>query len=144
MIYSGFPCIGKSTLAEKHHLPIIDLESSMLFVDGKRPDNWEKIYINYAEDLNRQGFDVFVSSHKSVRDEMKQRDVDFISIFPSKELKPEWERKLKERYYSNPTEKNQRAMNYILEHFEESIDDMSKDPRIFCIENADYSLASIL
>lgn len=145
MIFSGFPCIGKSTVTNNHKgSGVIDLESSMLFVDGKRPDNWEKIYINYAEDLNKQGYDVFVSSHKNVREELDSRGVDYVSIFPSKELKGEWERKLKARYEAEPTEKNKRAMDYILGHFDESVDDMQNDKHPCRLVDKDYMLIKVL
>lgn len=110
----------------------------------ERPENWVQIYINYAIDLNSQGFDVFVSSHKSVREELRKRKVEFYSVYPSKDLKDAWVERLNKRYMAFPTEKNRRAMEYILAHFEESVDDMSNDPKPVEITSANVPLIDFL
>jgi hypothetical protein len=53
MIFSFFPCTGKTSIVSSSN-NLIDLESSCLFVDEQRPDNWEEIYVNFAVDLSRQ------------------------------------------------------------------------------------------
>ena len=63
MIYSGYQGIGKSTLC-KNDRRFIDLESSNFFIDGKRDENWYKVYANIAKDLSDSGFNVFIASHK--------------------------------------------------------------------------------
>lgn len=141
-IISGFPCIGKSSISGSGS--IIDLESSMFFVNGKRPDNWVEMYINVAQDLAKQNFTVFVSSHKAVREEMSKRGISFISIFPSHSMKDVWAKRLNDRYEQDPTEKNKRAMVYILAHYDESIDDMTHDEQPFQIVNKDYDLNVLL
>ena len=146
MIISGFPCIGKSTLLSQQSsgLHFIDLESSCMFVDGERPENWIQIYINYAMDLNCQGFDVFVSSHKNVREELRKREVNFYSVYPGKDLKDAWIERLNKRYMAFPDEKNRRAIEYISAHFEESVDDMSNDPNPIEITSAKVPLIDFL
>lgn len=47
MIYVGYPCIGKTSIAGKNNF--IDLESS-LFNNGS--DNWAKTYADVAIDLS--------------------------------------------------------------------------------------------
>lgn len=72
MIYSGYPGIGKSTIAGKYNC--IDLESSNF---GKE-SGWEKIYCQVAKDLSDQGYNVFVSTRKQL-DEMS---VNWIAVIP--------------------------------------------------------------
>ena len=69
MIIIGYQGIGKSTLANCN-LNYVDLESSNFYIDGKRADDWYKPYCKIAEHLSQQGYYVFVSSHKVVRDEL--------------------------------------------------------------------------
>ena len=71
MVIVGYQGIGKSTLA-KNRNGFIDLESSNFFVNGERSPDWYIPYCEIALDLSKQGYDVFVSSHKVVRDELKK------------------------------------------------------------------------
>ena len=143
MIFSVFPCTGKTSIASSSN-NLIDLESSCLFVDEQRPDNWEEIYVNFTVDLSRQGYDVFVSSHKLVRDCLTKRGISFVSVFPSKELKGFWKEKLENRFKNDPSGKNRRAMEYIIKNFEDAIDDMNSDESTFCITNKDYKFENVI
>lgn len=143
MIYSIFPCTGKSTIVSTT-MDVIDLESSVLFVNDKRPDNWVDIYINIADLLSKQGFRVLLSSHKKVRDALSSRNIKFISIYPSKDLKNHWIDKLKSRYENIPTDKNKRALEYVLSNYDSMVDDMSHDPNSYCIEDKYYDLKNVL
>ena len=71
MIVIGYQGIGKSTLAQKQ-FKYIDLESSALRRDGVRWHNWYEPYCLVAEWLSKQGYIVFVSSHKEVRDYLNE------------------------------------------------------------------------
>ena len=44
MIVVGYQGIGKSSIGGKHNC--IDLESSNFYIDGKRDNDWYKIYCN--------------------------------------------------------------------------------------------------
>ena len=133
MIIVGFPGIGKSWLASMSMMTI-DLESSMMSVDGKRPDEWVKIYVNIAIDLSKQGKNVFVSSHKAVRDELEMRDEEALYIYPSLSLKDEWIAMLKRRYERTKLEKDLKALNYMGEHYEEAVKDMMDNAKERFIE----------
>ena len=85
MIYVGYQGIGKSSISGKNNC--IDLESGNFWVDGKRIDDWYKIYVNIAEHLSNQGYKVFMSSHKVVREELNKRKIEFKVIMPSIFLK---------------------------------------------------------
>lgn len=130
MIIIGFPCIGKSSVANE---PIhgytfsgfIDLESSN-FVKN---DNWVSEYCNVALDLSSQGYDVFVSSHESVRDYLSQfqDNDDIIEVFPSLNMYDEWIRRLKNRYKNDSSDKNKRAYDYVSNNFFSAVESMMYD-----------------
>ena len=99
MIIVGYQGVGKSSISSKIN-NFIDLESSNFFIDGKRDSNWFKIYCNLANNLSKQHFIVFISSHKEVREELKKNSNEIIlTVCPSEELRDEWIQKLKDRYY---------------------------------------------
>lgn len=130
MIIIGFPCIGKSSVANE---PIsgytfsgfIDLESSN-FVKN---DNWVSEYCKVALDLSRQGYDVFVSSHESVREYLSkfQNHDDIIEVFPSLNMYDEWIGRLRNRYIIDPSDKNKRAYNYVSNNFFSAVESMMYD-----------------
>lgn len=117
MIVIGYQGIGKSTLSlclNDIGIPFIDLESGCFWNDGVRADDWYKSYVNIALDLARQGYNVFVSSHKQVREELlKSFRNDIYVCYPSKNLKQEWIMKLRDRYtLSIPEEKSKKLQGY--------------------------------
>lgn len=144
MIVIGYQGIGKSTLARKSK-GFIDLESSSFYVNGKRPTDWHYYYNRIAENLSKQGYVVFVSSHMPVRDYFKTSDERAVIICPSKELKDEWIRRLQDRYHSNMTEKNLRALRNAVERFNENIDELIHDgiPSIL-LRDMHYSLETVI
>lgn len=142
MIYVGFPCIGKSSIAGGKN---IDLESSNMFIEGNRPEGWEKIYCNIAIDLSKQGFNVFVSSHSLVWKELKSRGQHFIAIFPSKHLKEIWTIRAEERYKNFPSNKNLKALNRIKSHFQEDIEELENNcPEHYKLVTGAYNLNDLL
>lgn len=146
MIIVGYQGIGKSTLAGQ--LNCIDLESSHFYIDGTRPEDWYKIYVNQAIALSQQGYTVFISSHKQVRDYLKEvvTSEKVFCIFPSIQIKSEWIQKLQNRYNSTQSDKDLRALLNAEEHYVESIADLMTD-NIKFIELRDsnkYNLSDIV
>lgn len=131
MIIIGFPGIGKSSVTraydgETNTTGYIDLESSNFIKD----DNWVKEYCDLAIDLELQGYKVFVSSHKKVREYLAERQgvfPDIVEVFPAKELCGMWCQRLSRRYQDSPTEKNIRAFDYIRQNFDDAVDEMQND-----------------
>lgn len=114
MIVIGFPGIGKTTLAGDG---FIDLESSnFVRSDGKRDEEWYITYGRIAEDLSRQGYTVFVSSHELVQHFFKTSNEEVVAVFPTADLWKEWANKLAERYFTDPSEKNKRAAVFMYQH----------------------------
>lgn len=129
MIIVGYPGIGKSSISNPD-TRCIDLESSNFFVGGKRPDDWYKYYVNIAKHLSEQGYTVFVSSHKVVRDELKATNAEDVAVcFPKIDIKEQWVERLSDRYKRTRLDKDLRAamnveQNYlpnIVELYDEAI-----------------------
>ena len=118
MIVIGYPCVGKSTYAVGHPHRAIDLESSNFVKD----DNWVKSYCNVAIDLSRQGHVVFVSSHDAVRKQLLKSDYEYVFvIYPALDIKEEWLERLHERYLETELEKDYRAWQRALNHYDEDM-----------------------
>ena len=123
MIYVGYQGIGKSSISGKNNC--IDLESGNFWIDGKRNDNWYKIYCNIAEHLSNQGYNVFMSSHKVIREELNKRNISFVTIYPSINLKEKWIERLKDRYNLTKKEKDYKALKNAEELYEENHDTLN-------------------
>lgn len=143
MIIIGYQGIGKSSLAGKNNC--IDLESGNFFVDGTRDENWYKCYVSIAEHLSNQGYTVFVSSHKVVRDELRKSKCRVASIFPALHLKELWLKKLRDRYESTKKDKDYKAYMNAKEMYDQNIHDLSLDPfSTQIIRRMDYLLCDLV
>lgn len=154
VIISGYQGIGKSTLAKTDSF-FIDLESSNFFVTNSngekvRDENWYKAYGNIALTLAEQGFDVFISSHKQVRDYLssiaKCRDIKLLLIYPTEELQEPWIRKLQDRYIATCSEKDFKAYIGAKTYYLDNIKDLREQESWDRIEidKMDYSLFDLI
>lgn len=142
MIVIGYQGIGKSTLAnDTTHDNIIDLESSMFKINGQRDGNWERIYCRIAVSLAKQGNVVFISSHKEVRNELAifTYVCPMVTITPALYLESEWISRLRERYESNPSEKNLAAYENAKACYEGNIIDIRSNSLFDHIELRDIN-----
>ena len=142
MIYVGYQGIGKSSISGKNNC--IDLESGNFWIDNKRTDEWYKIYCNIAEHLSKQGYDVFMSSHKIIREELNKRNIKFITIFPSLNLKDEWIKRLENRYNLTKSNKDYKALMNAKEMYNENIKDLMQEKNIIIINEIEYDLLKII
>ena len=146
MIIIGYQGIGKSSAAGADS-GCIDLESSNFWVDGMRPRDWYKYYCEIAFDLSKQGYVVFTSSHKDVRNcFLKHLERDkIVAVFPKKELKDKWIQKLQDRFDADVCEKNYKALMNAKDKYEENIEDMSNwGGEVYMIDTIDYDLKDII
>lgn len=139
MIVVGYQGIGKSTMAKFTH-NCIDLESSNFFVDGKRDENWYKVYVNIAKHLSDQDNIVFMSSHKIVREYLNERNIDFTVICPSLELKWRWLEKLRRRYVETGLNKDYRAWQNAEDGYDEQIKDLMQEHNVVSLNDMEYNL----
>lgn len=147
MIISGYQGIGKSTLA-KRSKEYIDLESGNFFVNGKKVDDWHIPYCNIAIHLSEQGYHVFVSSHKVVRDYLASLPLkwDLLIVHPALSLKDEWLSKLRSRYESTGLDKDFRALKNAEQCYEQNIQDLIEQSGFSKLEikQTDYDLEMLL
>lgn len=145
MIIIGYQGIGKTTLS-KSDARYIDLESSMFRVDGKRPDGWEILYCKVAADISRQGYSVFISSHKEVRDYLRRNcDEPYCAVIPALNLESQWIDKLKQRYIKSGSSKDYRAYVNALSGYSGDIPEIEADvENIIEIEDMNYSLSNLI
>ena len=139
MIFCGYQGVGKSSICNREN-GYIDFESSNFFVNEMRPNAWIDIYINQALSLNEQGYDVFLSTHKALRDRLNELNIDFTVITPSIDLKEQWIERLSNRYNNNPSLKNMKALKNAEEFYEENVKDLCSESKVIMITNADYYL----
>lgn len=148
-IVIGYQGIGKSTCA-KNLSDCIDFESSLFKIDGDRDDNWYVIYCRQAVSLAKQGYTVFVSSHKDVRDELAKYDTEgkyvVVIIAPHYRLKDCWIAKLNRRYSDDPTDKNYIAWQASEARYDADILDLASDSRFsfIFIESMQYHFSSMI
>ena len=151
MIVIGYQGIGKSTVA-RSLWSVIDLESGNFYVDGKRQDDWYKVYANIALDLSRQGFTVLAPSHAVLRRRLHEMNVtgeDISICHPSLDLKSEWIDRLEKRYVDDPCDKNLRALMNAKDRYADNIREMIEDADEFGfikmeISSMDYSLKNMI
>lgn len=145
MIIIGYQGIGKSTLAKDTNNKFIDLESSNFFVDGKRSKNWYKIYCSIANHLSQQGFIVFTSSHKEVREELKKYDEKVFVCAPNIPLKDKWIQKLADRYHETNLDKDYKALMNAEDRYEDNIRELfSCGFPVLIIHNIEYDLEKLI
>ena len=142
MIYVGYQGIGKSSISGKNNC--IDLESGNFWVDDKRVDDWYKIYVNIAEHLSNQGYKVFMSSHKVVREELTNRGIEFTAICPSLKLKEQWLNRLQERFDRTRSTKDFKALKNAEEMYEENIKDLTSERNTIIITDIKYDLSDLI
>lgn len=144
MIIIGYQGIGKSTLA-KDSRKYIDLESGNFWVNGERDEQWYKPYCNIANHLSAQGYTVFTSSHKEIREELKNSNEIVKIAFPSLELKTDWLIRLTNRYNESMLEKDYKALMNASLYYEDNINDLMNEPfDKIVINNIDYNLRELI
>lgn len=129
MIIAGYPGIGKSSVAADDPY-IVDLESSSFWIEDSnhtktRHPDWYINYCQVAEDLSRQGYTVFVSSHGDVINWLGTKGTeDFYVIVPDTSLNDAWLKRLKRRFVMSHLEKDERAMKRCELHFTSDVNEL--------------------
>lgn len=142
MILIGYQGIGKSSTAKSED-GFIDLESGNFFVDGERAEDWHKAYCNIAEHLSKQGYKVFVSSHKVVREILRDSDECVVAVYPILKLKGKWIERLRIRYENSGLEKDRKAYLNALDCYDINIKEIMKDTILHIeITDIEYNLKS--
>ncbi len=140
MIIVGYQGIGKSSVSGAYN-NCIDLESSNFWHECRRPDDWYIYYCKIAIDLSKQGFTVFTSSHKEVRDYLLHftDQTGIVCVFPSVSLKDKWIKRLRDRYANDQSEKNFKALANAEDRYEANVTEMLDSGHLYYeIDDADF------
>lgn len=125
-IFIGYQGVGKSTVS-KHNDKFIDLESGNFWVNGKRDPLWYIPYGNIAEHLCMQGYNVFVSSHQGIREQLRNSNFKVYIIYPALELKNQWIERLEKRFIETQKDKDYRAWKNAEEMYDQNISDLMNE-----------------
>lgn len=147
MIISTYQGVGKSTLA-KTNLRYIDFESSCF---DKSDENWYLDYCRCALNLEKQGYIVFIASHKSVRDYMTRFGLDYHMIMFDRSIKEDVIKRLEERFKITDSDKDFRAWQNASLHFDEHYKELYNESiknggklDVYFIDKMDYNLNDIV
>lgn len=152
IVFCGYPCVGKTSIGGHYiHMPdnrwspIVDMETSLMRTEGwERPANWVQIYVNYVETLINQGINAFCSTHDVVRAELKKRNIGYVNVMPSLNIKDWWLIKLRDRWKKDPSQKNLLAYERAMEHYDEDIKGLQEDRYIEINVEGNYDLSDVL
>lgn len=144
LVIIGYQGIGKSSLAGWNKC--VDLESGNFFVGNKRADDWYIPYCQTALNIADQGYTVFVSSHKEVREllstvPLPENVARVVVICPRRTLRDEWIKRLQERYDRTQLAKDYKALMNAKERFADNIVELcSCGLPVMQISAMDYNL----
>ena len=73
-------------------------------------------------------------------------DNDIICVcFPSLKMQYEWTKRVTQRYIADPSDKNKRALDHVLECYVDDVTEMAHSPFIHIkLFNKDYDLESVI
>lgn len=93
LLISAFPGTGKSYLFKNSkNLKVLDSDSSK-FDKKDFPEN----YIKHIKNNMNEADIICISSHKEVREALVDNNLDFVLIYPEKNLKEEYIKRYKDR-----------------------------------------------
>lgn len=99
-IISGFPAVGKSHFYENNsELIVLDSDSSKFswISEGVRHPEFPQNYIEHIKSNIGKANVILVSSHKVVRDALKENNIHYTLMYPDKSLKDEYIQRYKHR-----------------------------------------------
>lgn len=148
MIVIGYQGVGKTTLCRgwQPRFISIDLESSWWKDElGNRPEKWVHSYCKVAEELSKQGYVVFISSHKAVQDRLRESEEKILAVYPSQELKQDWIEKLTKRFRETGNMKDFILLRDAEENYDKEIKVLENSPFIKNpIRSMTYRIGDIL
>jgi len=141
IVISAFPACGKSSMYRKYSeyyednknnplsFKILDSDSSLFSwiydengnkTNVRNPD-FPQNYINHIKERIGKEDVIFISSHKVVRDALRENGIKYSIFYPDKSLKEEWMRRYKERG------NDENFIKFQEEHWEEFIEDIHNE-----------------
>lgn len=100
LVISGFPGIGKSYyFREKPGFIVLDSDSSVFSwsSEGVRNPDFPQNYIEHIKSNMGKVHTILVSSHKVVRDALRESGIDYVLVYPLRKLKSEYIQRYRDR-----------------------------------------------
>lgn len=142
MIILAYAGIGKTTLS-KGDIRFVDLDSSLFPKEGE----WWHDYVEEAERLSKEGYIVFISTHKKVQERVLDSNEVSAVIYPSLCLHEFWEDKLRDRYLKSHKEEDHRALMRCVQYYCDDITELKSLPnriKQIVIKDEYYKLEQLL
>ncbi|WP_222928525.1 hypothetical protein [Sutcliffiella horikoshii] len=135
-IISGFPAIGKSYLTQNTELVVLDSDSSNFswIREGERHPDFPNNYIQHIQQNIGKADYILVSSHDIVRKALQENQIEYVLIYPSKNLKNEY----LERYRNRGSD--EKFISFIDSNWDAFIDDIENEsfPRLLKLESGEF------
>lgn len=136
-IISGFPGIGKSYLFNNNNgLIILDSDSSQFswLEKGVRNPDFPQNYIEHIKSNIGKVDMILVSSHKQVRDALKDNGIKYILVYPADRLKREY----LERFIDRGNESS--FIGFMFDNWDSFIDEIKEElfPTKLRLWNGEY------
>ena len=79
--------------------------------------------------MESQGYNVFVSSHKEVREELApyQKSIKIVEILPTLDMRDIWVTRVSNRYTNTLSAKDKAARDFIIKNYTSGVEDMMAD-----------------
>lgn len=100
IVVSGFPGVGKSHLfRECEGKVVLDSDSSKFswVSEGVRHPDFPQNYVEHIKANVGQSHLILVSSHKVVRDALREAGIAYVLVYPDKGLKDEYVQRYRDR-----------------------------------------------
>lgn len=131
IVISAFPACGKSYVYRNYNgkpYTMLDSDSSQyswIYENGvrtnKRNPNFIEDYIAHIKENIGKVDCIFVSSHKDVRQALRDNNIKYFMVYPSLDMKEEMLNRMKERGNDD------KFISFQREHFEEFVIDIIKE-----------------
>lgn len=131
IVISAFPACGKSYTYKKFNgkpYTMLDSDSSQyswIYEDGVKTDrrnpNFIEDYMTHIKENIGKVDCIFVSSHRDVRQALRDNNIKYFMVYPSLEMKDEMLNRMKERG------NNDKFIAFQKEHFDEFVTDIIKE-----------------
>ncbi len=121
LIISGFPGIGKTYFKENSYKKNVSDSDSSKFSwieEGVRHPDFPQNYIDHIKENIGKTDIILVSSHKIVRDALRDNEILFTLVYPKRELKQEYLERFKSRG------NNESFVKMLDENWDKFIDEM--------------------
>lgn len=135
-IISGFPAIGKSYLTQNTKLVVLDSDSSYFswIKDGERHPDFPNNYMQHIKENIGKADYILVSSHDIVRKALRENKINYVLVYPSKDLKKEY----LERYQNRGN--NDSFISFIDSNWDKFIDDIENEtfPELLKLKSGEH------